>query len=147
MGLLSFLFGGRREGSKPPARRDPGADMIRVATPAKADKPKPAPAKADAAKVNPAKANAAKPASIKSMAATAASSPVMPIAATPATDHAASGPQQVKLRLRLAAARRAGDLEAAYEAARALEDIQKLAGRRVGARLWREQAERIFAEL
>lgn len=134
MGLLSFLFGGKREGVKPPLKRDPGADMIRVATPPKATKAKDA------------KAREAKGPVLKE-----APAPVAEVVAlTPApkpTLKQAPGSAQVKLRLQLAAATRAGDLEAAYEAARALEDIQRLAGRRVGARVWREQAERIYAEM
>jgi hypothetical protein len=57
-----------------------------------------------------------------------------------------TGVAQVKLRLKLAASLRAGELEAAYEAAKGLAEIQAKAGRRVGARIWREQADRILIE-
>ncbi len=55
-----------------------------------------------------------------------------------------TGAVQARLRLRLAAAARSGDVEAAYYAAKGLADIQAKAGRRVGARIWREEAERII---
>lgn len=61
------------------------------------------------------------------------------------TDRAGFG--QARLRMRLVAAQRAGDIEAAYEAARGLEAIQMQAGRRVGARVWRQQAESLEAQL
>ena len=57
-----------------------------------------------------------------------------------------TGAAQVKLRLKLAASLRAGELETAYEAAKTLADIQTKAGRRVAARIWREQADRILIE-
>ena len=57
---------------------------------------------------------------------------------------AAPGSVQVKLRLKLAASLRAGQHAKAYEAAKGLADIQAKAGRRMAARVWREQAERIL---
>jgi hypothetical protein len=53
------------------------------------------------------------------------------------------GVTQAKLRLKLAAALRAGDQPAAYEAAKGLADIQVRAGRRNVARGWQQQADRI----
>lgn len=58
---------------------------------------------------------------------------------------AGAGVAQVKLRLKLAASLRAGELEAAYLAATGLADIQTKAGRRIAARIWREQADKIRA--
>ncbi|MDP3738182.1 MAG: hypothetical protein Q8R02_12375 [Hyphomonadaceae bacterium] len=57
---------------------------------------------------------------------------------------AAPGSVQVKLRLKLAASLRTGQHAKAYEAAKGLADIQAKAGRRMAARVWREQAERIL---
>lgn len=69
-------------------------------------------------------------------------------AAAPAASLAsATGAMQVKLRLKLAASLRAGADEEAYLAARGLADIQAKAGRRTGARVWREEADRILARL
>ena len=56
-----------------------------------------------------------------------------------------AGTAQVRLRLKLAAAKRAGATARAYEAAKGLADIQAKAGRRTAARVWREEAERILA--
>ena len=56
-----------------------------------------------------------------------------------------TGTTQVRLRLKLAAAKRAGATARAYEAAKGLADIQAKAGRRTAARVWREEAERILA--
>jgi hypothetical protein len=55
-----------------------------------------------------------------------------------------SGVTQVKLRLKLAASLRAGEHGAAYQAAKDLAAIQAKAGRRVGARIWTAEAERIL---
>jgi hypothetical protein len=63
-------------------------------------------------------------------------------AAAPAT-----GVAQAKLRLKLAASLRSGEHAAAYEAAKGLADIQAKAGRRVGARVWSVEAERIRSGL
>ena len=57
---------------------------------------------------------------------------------------AAVGAEQVKLRLKLVAAVKTGKTAAAYEAAKGLADIQAKAGRRLGARMWAQQAERIL---
>jgi hypothetical protein len=57
-----------------------------------------------------------------------------------------SGVKQVKLRLRLAASLRAGEHAEAYKAAQDLASIQAKAGRRVGARVWAAEAERILAK-
>lgn len=56
-----------------------------------------------------------------------------------------AGVVQAKLRLKLAASLRTGEQAAAYEAAKALADIQVRAGRKTVARLWQQQAERIKA--
>lgn len=65
---------------------------------------------------------------------------IAPVAISP-------GAVQAKLRLKLAASLRNGHSSAAYEAARALADIQVRAGRRNVARVWRQEAERIKATL
>jgi hypothetical protein len=57
-----------------------------------------------------------------------------------------SGVKQVKLRLKLAASLRAGEHAEAYRAAKDLAAIQAKAGRRVGARVWTAEAERILAK-
>lgn len=57
-----------------------------------------------------------------------------------------SGSAQVKLRLKLAASLRSGEHAEAYKAAKDLAAIQAKAGRRVGARRWRTEAERILTE-
>src|SRR5689334_3454905 len=90
------------------------------AAPVKAEAPK---AEAKAAKAAPAEKVAAKP------AASAAAPQV-------AVSVGALGAEQVKLRLKLAAAKRAGQTAAAYAAAKGLADIQAKAGRRVGVRIW-----------
>ena len=58
-----------------------------------------------------------------------------------------SGVRQVKLRLKLAASLRAGEHAEAYKAAKDLAAVQANAGRRVGARIWTAEAERILARL
>jgi hypothetical protein len=68
-------------------------------------------------------------------------------AASPASLASATGATQVKLRLKLAASLRTGADEEAYLAAKSLADIQAKAGRRTGARVWREEADRILARL
>lgn len=99
------------------------------------------------------KKDAAKPAEAK---------PVLEVAAKPAVESppapaakptvqiapAASdaGVKQVKLRLKLAASLRAGEHAEAYKAAQDLAAIQAKAGRRVGARVWATEAERILAK-
>lgn len=65
------------------------------------------------------------------------------VAAAPQVIVTATGVAQAKLRLKLAASLRAGERTAAYEAAKGLADIQAKAGRRVGARVWSVEAERI----
>jgi hypothetical protein len=57
----------------------------------------------------------------------------------------AVAPAQVKLRLKLAQSLRTRRALAAYEAAKELAAIQTRAGRRVGARMWAAEAERILA--
>jgi hypothetical protein len=59
----------------------------------------------------------------------------------------AVAPAQVKLRLKLAQSLRTRRAPAAYEAAKQLAAIQLKAGRRVGARVWTAEAERIKAQL
>lgn len=60
---------------------------------------------------------------------------------------APTGLRQAKLRLKLRASLRTGAHFEAYEAARGLAAIQAEAGRRVGARVWSREAERIKARL
>jgi hypothetical protein len=81
----------------------------------------------------------------KPAAKPAAGKPVVVAAAEP-VPVSGSGAMQVKLRLKLASSLRAGELEAAYQAAKSLADIQTKAGRRVAARIWSEQANRILSE-
>ncbi len=70
--------------------------------------------------------------------AKAASAPPPPqVVATP------TGVTQARLRLKLMASLRSGEHALAYEAAKGLADIQAKAGRRVGARVWSAEAERI----
>lgn len=57
------------------------------------------------------------------------------------------GVVQAKLRLKLAASLRSGQRMAAYDAARALADIQMRAGRKTVARVWLQEADRIKATL
>jgi hypothetical protein len=57
----------------------------------------------------------------------------------------ATAPAQVKLRLKVAMSLRTRRASAAYEAAKELAAIQAKAGRRVGARKWSAEAERIKA--
>lgn len=84
----------------------------------------------------------AKP-SIVEKKAEAALSKAATIPAAPQGVVAQTGVTQAKLRLKLAASLRAGERTAAYEAAKGLADIQEKAGRRVGARVWSAEAERI----
>lgn len=121
MGLFSFLTGKKAAAPAPAARTEPGADVIRVASPP----PKPA----------------AKPSSKPSAPADAPAAPAQAVQAS------STGASQVKLRMKLAAATRNGDLEEAWRAAKGLETIQANAGRRVAARVWREQAERIYDQM
>jgi len=79
--------------------------------------------------------------------AKAAAPPSRPVAGSPAAISAPAAATQVKLRLRMAASLRAGELGKAYEAAKGLADIQAKAGRRVGARVWAVEAERILAAI
>lgn len=128
MGLFSFLTG-KKAGASAPVSTAPGGDMIRVASP-----PPKVQAKAQA-KAEPG-AEAPPPAAAK------AAGPAKAVGEASAT-----GSVHVKLRMKLAAATRNGDLEEAYVAARDLETIQTKAGRRVAARVWREQAERIYEQM
>jgi hypothetical protein len=116
MGLFSGLFGGDKK----------------KAAKAETAPAKPAPAKS-------ATADAVAPKATSKLAAAAAPT------AIPASG-VATGVSQVKLRLKLVQSLRAGKHSAAYEAAKGLADIQAKAGRRTGARIWREQAERIQAQ-
>ncbi len=126
MGFWAKLFGG---GKPKPVKMEtgkasgPGADIIHIAS---------APKKGG---VSPA------------ASAVIAPPPAPPKLPAARAADGVSGFGQARLRMQLVAAQRAGDLDAAYEAARELEAIQMQAGRRVGARLWREQAERIGASL
>jgi hypothetical protein len=98
-------------------------------------------AKSAAAPVSGASANApsAKAEAPKAEVKAAAPAPVVAHAV-----RAAPGAEQVKLRLKLAAAKRTGQTAAAYAAAKGLADIQAKAGRRLGARLWTQEADRIL---
>jgi hypothetical protein len=96
------------------------------------------------------KALAAKPApvaesrpSMTEKKAEAALAKAASVPAAPQVIATAKGVAQAKLRLKLAASLRAGERAAAYEAAKGLADIQAKAGRRVGARVWSVEAERI----
>ena len=123
MGFWSNLFGGgKSKQAKAVETRPatPGGDVIRVATPQKV------------------KAEAVKPSAV--------AAPVADVRAA-LKEAGATGFGQARLRMRLVAAQRAGDIEAAYEAALGLEAIQLQAGRRVGARVWREQADLFEAQL
>jgi hypothetical protein len=99
------------------------------------------------------KKEAAKPAEARP-AVEAKAKPVVGAAPAPAAKPAVqiapaaseSGVKQVKLRLKLAASLRAGEHAEAYKAAKDLAAIQAKAGRRVGARVWAAEAERILAE-
>jgi hypothetical protein len=71
----------------------------------------------------------------------------VPAAPPAAATASGTGVVQVRLRLKLAASLRAGEDEAAYQAAKGLADMQAKAGRRTGARIWRVEAERILARL
>jgi hypothetical protein len=96
--------------------------------------------KAEAAPVASSPAKAAAP--VKSEKS-AARTQVVEAAAEP-VQVSGAGVAQVKLRLKLAAALRSGEFDAAYQAASGLAEIQTRAGRRVAARVWREQADRIL---
>lgn len=95
-------------------------------------------------KMDKAKA-AAKPTAAKpGVAERAASAPSTQFVHAPAS--ATSGVTQAKLRLKLVASLRSGDHPAAYQAAKSLADIQTRAGRKMVARSWQQQAERIKSE-
>lgn len=126
MGFFSNLFGGGKPKQAKTSSDRPagaGADVIRISTVR-------APPK-------------------QAAAASAASSlpPAVPEPRVALSQAGANGFGQVRLRMRLVAAQRTGDFKTAYEAARGLEAIQIKAGRRVGARIWREQAEQFEAGL
>ena len=99
------------------------------------------------------KKDAVKPAEAKP-AVEAKAKPAVEMAPAPAAKAAVqiaqaasdSGVKQVKLRLKLAASLRAGEHAEAYKAAQDLAAIQAKAGRRVGARVWATEAERILAK-
>jgi hypothetical protein len=95
------------------------------------------------------KKDEAKPAAAKAVEPAMAAAPVRVTSAPAATavapvGMAAVGAEQVRLRLKLVAAVKTGKTAAAYEAAKGLADIQAKAGRRLGARMWAQQAERIL---
>ena len=92
----------------------------------------------------------------KATEAAPAAKPVAPAKAGPVVAKAVEtaapiaisvGVVQAKLRLKLAASLRTGEQAAAYEAAKALADIQVRAGRKTVARVWQQQAERIKAAM
>lgn len=82
----------------------------------------------------------ARPVEPKPVVETTPAAKPAPETATAASD---AGVKQVKLRLKLAASLRARERAAAFEAAKSLAAIQVRAGRRVGARVWSAEAERI----
>jgi hypothetical protein len=92
-----------------------------------------------------AKAPEAKPVEAKAKPAAVAAPAARP-AVQIALAAGESGVKQVKLRLKLAASLRAGEHAEAYRAAKDLAAIQAKAGRRVGARVWTAEAERILAK-
>jgi len=96
-------------------------------------------AKPAAAKSAPAAAKVVEPA--KSVAP--AKGTPAPVASAP-VGMAAVGAEQVRLRLKLVAAVKTGKTAAAYQAAKGLADIQAKAGRRLSARMWAQQADRIL---
>lgn len=92
------------------------------------------------------KAAAVKDAATKDKAAVKpAPAAVAPIEAAPVI--VGQGVTQARLRLKLAASLRTGQTAAAYEAAKALADIQVRAGRKTVARVWQQQADEIKAGL
>jgi hypothetical protein len=101
----------------------------------KKDEAKPAPVAAKAVESVKAAAPAAVVKAAPAAAAVVASAPVA---------MAAVGAEQVRLRLKLVAAVKTGKTAAAYQAAKGLADIQAKAGRRLGARMWAQQADRIL---
>jgi hypothetical protein len=83
----------------------------------------------------------------KALAKAKAAEPVkVAVAAAPALPAAVTliGAEQVRLRLRLVAAVKSGKTAEAYQAAKGLADIQAKAGRRLSARMWTAQADRIL---
>ncbi|MFT3724027.1 MAG: hypothetical protein QM773_10605 [Hyphomonadaceae bacterium] len=114
MGLFSFL-GGKKKDKAPAVKPVPVAEARPTVTETKAE----------------------------AALAKAASVPAAPQVVAPQLSVVGTGVVQAKLRLKLAASLRAGALGAAYEAAKGLADIQAKAGRRVGARVWSAEAERI----
>jgi len=97
-------------------------------------------------KVAPVKAAApaAQPVVVKSEPTPAPAKSAAPPPALPKVV-VATGVEQAKLRLKLAASLRAGQHQVAYEAATGLAEIQVKAGRPTVARVWQVQAERIKA--
>lgn len=95
-----------------------------------------------------AKAKSVEAAPAAKPAASAKTPPVVVKAAEASAPIAvAPGVVQAKLRLKLAASLRTGERAAAYEAAKALAEIQVRAGRKTVARVWQQQADRIKAEM
>ena len=91
----------------------------------------------------------AKSKSVEAAPAASAKTPPVVVKAAEASAPIAVAPGvvQAKLRLKLAASLRTGERAAAYEAAKALAEIQVRAGRKTVARVWQQQAERIKAEM
>ncbi len=88
---------------------------------------------------------AAKPTIAETKAEVALAKAIAPIPAPAPAKLTATGVEQAKLRMKLAASLRAGQHAVAYEAATGLADIQVKAGRPTVARVWQVQAERIKA--
>jgi hypothetical protein len=108
----------------------------------KKDEAKAAPVVAAAPKAEP-KAEKVKAEAPKAEAKAEKAKTATPVAVAVSSN---AGSAQVKLRLKLAASLRTKQHAQAYEAAKSLADIQAKAGRRLGARLWAEQADRIKAQ-
>jgi hypothetical protein len=123
MGLFSFLTGGKKKDAKSTEAK---SAPVTVAPPP--SKPTVVEAKAEAALA-------------------LAAAPVAPVVIATLGEVRATGVTQAKLRLKLAAALRARQHMAAYEAARGLADIQVKAGRPTVARVWQVQADKLKAQL
>ena len=123
MGLFSFLTGGKKKEARSAAVKSAEAKFAPAAV-----APPPSKTKAEAA---------------LAMAA----APIAPVVIATLGEVTATGVTQAKLRLKLAAALRARQHMAAYEAARGLADIQVKAGRPTVARVWLVQADKLKAQL
>ncbi|HOY78590.1 MAG TPA: hypothetical protein PLN33_12330 [Hyphomonadaceae bacterium] len=128
MGLFSFLTGGKKKEARSAAVKSAEAKFAPAAVAPPPSKPTIVETKAEAA---------------LAMAA----APIAPVVIATLGEVTATGVTQAKLRLKLAAALRARQHMAAYEAARGLADIQVKAGRPTVARVWLVQADKLKAQL